>query len=103
MCWLVNIQLSEMKWGKGKICWQWGLLADSYQLMIRWDSWSHKKVRMRMREGDGGKDSQPEAAAADEKDNKVAAAKRMRTSYVTCLVDDDIKLGNDWTTNNKRW
>ena len=56
-----------------------------------------------MRKGVGGKESQPEAAAADKKTTKELLLQvRMRTSHVNCLVEDDVKWGNDWTTNNRR-
>ena len=56
-----------------------------------------------MRKGVGGKESQPEVAAADKMTTKgLLLQVRMRTSQVTCLMEDDVKWGNDWTTNNRR-
>ena len=56
-----------------------------------------------MRKGVGGKESQPEEAAADKMTTKgLLLQVRMRTAQVTCLREDDVKWGNDWTTNNRR-
>ena len=56
-----------------------------------------------MRKGVGGMESRPEEAAADKMTTKgLLLQVRMRTSHVNCLVEDDVKRGNDWTTNNRR-